>query len=68
MACVTAIAVGLSLFFACSIATLLAVLLLAAIDRLGGDPAFGSGPLATAIRDLLDPHLLRRGRRDRVSA
>lgn len=48
-----AIAVGLALFFACSIATVLAVLLPAVIDRLGGDPAFGSGPLATVIQDLL---------------
>ena len=48
-----AVAVGLSLFAACSIATLVAVLLPWLFDTLGQDPAFGSGPLATVIQDLL---------------
>lgn len=48
-----AIAVSLSLLAACSIATLIAMTLPWAIRRLGKDPAFGSGPLATVIQDLL---------------
>ena len=48
-----AIAVGLALFCACSIATLVAMGLPLAFVRLGIDPAFGSGPLATVIQDLL---------------
>lgn len=48
-----AIAVSLSLFAACSVATLIAMVLPWAIRRLGKDPAFGSGPLATVIQDLL---------------
>lgn len=34
-------------------ATVVAMLLPWALDRLGKDPAFGSGPLATVIQDLL---------------
>ncbi len=42
-----------ALLGACSIATLVAVCLPWAFARLGRDPAFGSGPLATVIQDLL---------------
>jgi magnesium transporter len=48
-----ACAVGLSLFVACSIATTIGVALPWLLDRLGSDPAYGSGPLATIIQDLL---------------
>jgi len=49
----TALAVGLALFACCAIATSVATLLPALLQRLGTDPAFGSGPLATIIQDLL---------------
>ena len=48
-----ALAVSLSLFAACSIATVVAMLLPWIFHRLGKDPAFGSGPLATVMQDLL---------------
>ena len=48
-----ALAVGVALFASCSIATLVAIALPALIQRFGHDPAFGSGPLATVIQDLL---------------
>jgi magnesium transporter len=48
-----AVAVALALFCACSIATVVAMGLPLAFQRLGVDPAFGSGPLATVIQDLL---------------
>jgi magnesium transporter len=48
-----AVAVALALFCACSIATLVAMGLPLLFQRLGIDPAFGSGPLATVIQDLL---------------
>jgi magnesium transporter len=48
-----AVAVGIALFASCSIATGLAMILPAIFERLGFDPAFGSGPLATVIQDLL---------------
>jgi magnesium transporter len=48
-----ALAVGLALFASCSIATLVATVLPRALQRLGTDPAFGSGPLATIVQDLL---------------
>jgi magnesium transporter len=48
-----AVTVGLALFAGCSIATLVAMLLPWAFHRLGRDPAFGSGPLATVVQDLL---------------
>jgi magnesium transporter len=48
-----ALAVALALFSACSIATLVAMGLPLAFQRLGVDPAFGSGPLATVVQDLL---------------
>lgn len=49
----TAFAVALALMAACSIATLVAMALPWAFHRLGMDPAYGSGPLATVIQDLL---------------
>jgi magnesium transporter len=48
-----AVAVAVSLFASCSIATAVAMTLPWALQRLGKDPAFGSGPLATVIQDLL---------------
>ena len=48
-----ALAVGLALFAACSTATLAAMLLPWLFTLSGHDPAFGSGPLATVIQDLL---------------
>jgi magnesium transporter len=48
-----AVSVSLALFVSASIATLVAMLLPYALARLGKDPAFGSGPLATVIQDLL---------------
>ena len=47
------IAVALSLVASCSIASIVAMALPWALQRLGKDPAFGSGPLATVIQDLL---------------
>lgn len=46
-------AVALALVASCSIATVVAMTLPWALQRLGSDPAFGSGPLATVIQDLL---------------
>jgi magnesium transporter len=48
-----ALAVSLALLAACSIASVVAMSLPWAFDRLGADPAFGSGPLATVVQDLL---------------
>ncbi|MBI5310357.1 MAG: magnesium transporter [Actinobacteria bacterium] len=48
-----AIAVALALLASCSIATVVAMTLPWALQRLGVDPAFGSGPLATVVQDLL---------------
>jgi len=48
-----AVAVALSLLTACSIATLVAMALPWLLHRLGRDPAYGSGPLATVVQDLL---------------
>jgi magnesium transporter len=48
-----ALAVSVSLLAACSIATTVAMALPALIQAMGKDPAFGSGPLATVIQDLL---------------
>jgi magnesium transporter len=48
-----AVAVALSLLTACSIATLIAMALPWLLHRLGRDPAYGSGPLATVVQDLL---------------
>ncbi len=48
-----ALAVSIALFASCSIATVVAIALPLALQRLGRDPAFGSGPLATIVQDLL---------------
>jgi magnesium transporter len=45
--------VAIALFVSSSIATLIAMVLPYALARMGHDPAFGSGPLATVIQDLL---------------
>ena len=47
------ISVALSLFAACSAATVVAMSMPWLFHRLGRDPAFGSGPLGTVIQDLL---------------
>jgi magnesium transporter len=47
------LAAALSLVAACSTATLVAMGLPYFFARLGKDPAFGSGPLATVVQDLL---------------
>jgi len=46
-------AVAISLTISCSVATVVAMALPYALARFGRDPAFGSGPLATVIQDLL---------------
>lgn len=48
-----AAAVSVALFAACSIASIIALILPWTFSRLGRDPAFGSGPLATVVQDLL---------------
>lgn len=48
-----ALAAAIALLAACSTATVIAMALPWAIHRLGADPAFGSGPLATVVQDLL---------------
>lgn len=48
-----ALAVSVAMFAASSVATLVAMILPWLIQRLGKDPAFGSGPLATVVQDLL---------------
>jgi magnesium transporter len=48
-----ALAVSVALFAACSVATLVAMALPWVLQRLRRDPAFGSGPLATVVQDLL---------------
>ena len=48
-----AVAVALAMLASCSIATLLASALPALFVALDQDPAFGSGPLATVVQDLL---------------
>ncbi len=48
-----ALVLGLAILAACSTATLVAMALPWLLDRCGLDPAFGSGPLATVIQDLL---------------
>lgn len=48
-----ALAVGVSLLGACSVATAVAVALPSVLRLTGSDPAFGSGPLATVVQDLL---------------
>lgn len=48
-----ALVLGFSLISTCAVATGMAIILPWLISRLGADPAFGSGPLATVIQDLL---------------
>lgn len=48
-----AISVGLSLFAAGTLASVLGLLLPWLLSRLGIDPAFGSGPVATILQDVL---------------
>lgn len=48
-----AVAVSLALFAASSVATLVAMSLPTLLHHLKVDPAFGSGPLATVVQDLL---------------
>jgi magnesium transporter len=48
-----AMVVALSLLLACSTATFVALALPWLFHRFGKDPAFGTGPLATVIQDLL---------------
>ena len=48
-----AVSVGLAVLAACSTATVAAMALPWLFDVFGLDPAFGSGPLATVIQDLL---------------
>jgi magnesium transporter len=48
-----ALAVALAVFAASSMATMIAMALPWLFRRFGQDPAFGSGPLATVIQDLL---------------
>ena len=48
-----AAAVALSLAGASAVATVLGLLLPWALGRIGSDPAYGSGPLATIVQDLL---------------
>jgi magnesium transporter len=45
--------VAISLGVSCSVATAVAMALPYGLARLGRDPAFGSGPLATVVQDLL---------------
>jgi magnesium transporter len=48
-----ALTVSVSLMAACGVATVVAMSLPWLMSRLGRDPAFGSGPLATVVQDLL---------------
>lgn len=48
-----ALSVGLSVLAACSTATVAAMTLPWLFETFGFDPAFGSGPLATVVQDLL---------------
>jgi magnesium transporter len=48
-----AAAVALALLAACAMATFVAMSLPWLMTRAGHDPAFGSGPLATVVQDLL---------------
>jgi magnesium transporter len=47
-----AVSVGISVFVASSAATAVGIVLPWIFDRLGLDPAVGSGPLATVLQDL----------------
>ena len=48
-----ALTLSLSLVAACAVATVVAMSLPWLMAKLGRDPAFGSGPLATVLQDLL---------------
>ena len=48
-----ALAVVLALAGACAVATVLGLLLPWLLGRMGSDPAYGSGPLATIVQDVL---------------
>jgi magnesium transporter len=48
-----ALAVSVALFASAAVAVAVALALPSFFQRLGLDPAFGSGPLATLIQDLL---------------
>ncbi|MFB4294714.1 magnesium transporter [Nonomuraea sp. ATR24] len=48
-----AMTAAIALFAACSVASMLAMGLPWLLNRLGHDPAFGSGPLATVAQDLI---------------
>jgi magnesium transporter len=48
-----ALAVAVSIFAAGGVATSIGILLPWGLERLGRDPAFGSGPVATIIQDVL---------------
>jgi magnesium transporter len=48
-----ALTVSLTILAACCIATIIALALPWALHKSGQDPAFGSGPLATVIQDIL---------------
>ena len=48
-----AVTVSLALFASCGVASAVALLLPWLLNRLHKDPAFGSGPLATVVQDLL---------------
>ena len=48
-----AVTVAIALLAACTVATVIAMALPWLVARLGHDPAFGSGPLATVVQDLL---------------
>jgi magnesium transporter len=52
-----ALSVGVSVFAAASTSTVAAMLLPWTLERVGLDPAFGSGPLATVIQDLLSIYI-----------
>ena len=51
--CRSAITLSLSLIAACGVATVVAMSLPWLMSRGGRDPAYGSGPLATVVQDLL---------------
>jgi magnesium transporter len=48
-----ALGISLSIFAACSTASATAMVIPWALSRIGLDPAYGSGPLATVIQDVL---------------
>lgn len=48
-----ALSVALAIFISCSTATLIALMLPWGFHKFGKDPAYGTGPLATVIQDIL---------------